>query len=98
MFRAIKPQWLTNDLGVEVSSTGRNTMQYTDGEHVLLLYCDTTVADDGRFGARICLPSDVRWQPPFELERIDAVARVDIAVNLREAWAAVDYAVTIDSG
>lgn len=96
-FRAIAPQWLTNDRGVEISNKDRNTMQYQDGAHVLLLYCDTIMADDGRFGAAILLPPDPRWQPPFESEPIDSVARAAIEKNLLEAWAAVDYRVTIES-
>lgn len=95
MFRAIAPQWLTNDLGVEVSSKDRNLMQYKDGDRVLL-YCDTIVSDDGRYGAAVLLPRDARWQPPFERERIDSSARAAIAANLLEAWAAVDYRVTIE--
>ncbi|WEN13965.1 hypothetical protein PY254_12025 [Rhodanobacter sp. AS-Z3] len=97
MFRAIAPQWLTNDLGVEVSSRDRNTMQYKDGDHVLLLYCDTIVDDDGRFGAAILLPHDAYWQPPFEQERIDSFVRARIEKNLLDAWGAVDYWVTIES-
>lgn len=97
MFRAIAPQWLTNDLGVEVSSKDRNTMQYKDGDHVLLLYCDTIVDDDGRFGAAILLPHDACWQPPFAQERIDSFVRARIEKNLLDAWGAVDYWVTIES-
>lgn len=97
MFRAIAPQWLSNDLGVEVSSKDRNTMQYKDGDRVLLLYCDTIVSDSGRFGAAILLPRDAHWEPPYERERIDSFARAVIEKNLLEAWAAVDYWVTIES-
>lgn len=96
MFRAIAPQWLTNDLGVEVSSKDRNLMQYKDGDHVLLLYCDTIASGDGRYGAAILLPRDARWQPPYDLERIDSFARAVIEKNLLDAWAAVDYWVTIE--
>lgn len=97
MFRAIAPQWLTNDLGIEVSSRDRDTIQYRDGDHVLFLHCDTIADGDGRFGAAILLPQDVRWQPPFEDERIDSFVRTKIARNLLDAWAAVDYWVTIES-
>jgi hypothetical protein len=90
------PQWLTNDRGIEISSRDRNTMHYRDGDRVLLLYCDTVVDDDGRFGAAILLPHDARWQPPFEHELIDDVARAKIERHLLEAWAAVDYRVTIE--
>lgn len=97
MFRAIAPQWLTNDLGVEVSSKDRETMQYKDGDHVLLLYRDAIVDDEGRFGAAILLPRDAHWQPPFEHERIDSFARARIERNLLDAWGAVDYWVKIES-
>lgn len=96
MFRAITPQWLTNDQGVEIASKGRNAMQYTDGDHVLALYCDTIVADDGRFGAAILLPHEVHWQPPYDMVPIDAATRDFIAKNLIDAWRAVDYWVTIE--
>ncbi|WP_426688839.1 hypothetical protein [Rhodanobacter ginsengiterrae] len=97
MFRVIAPYLLTNDSGVEVSRKDRNAMQYRDGDHVLSLYCDTIAADDGRFGAAILLPLDLRWDPPFEQERIDAFVRATIAKNLLEAWQVVDYWVTIES-
>lgn len=97
MFRAIEPYLLVNDSGIEVVRKNRNAMQYRDGDHVLSLYCDTIAADDGRFGAAILLPLDSHWDPPFELERIDAFARATIAKNLLDAWRVVDYWVTIES-
>ncbi len=97
MFRAIKPQWLTNDLGVEVSSAGRNAMKYQDGDHLLMLYCDTMASDDGRFGAAILLPPDAHWLPPDEHEPISRIRRAGIEKNLLQAWAAVDCRVTIQS-
>jgi|GEM_PF-2843724 len=96
MFRAIAPQWLTNDAGIEISSVDRNTMQYRDGERVLFLYCDTVVASDGRFGSAILLPRDAHWQPPFEQERIDSFIRATIEKNLLDAWRVVDYWITIE--
>jgi hypothetical protein len=97
MFRAVEPYLLVSDSGIEVSRKDRNAMQYRDGDHVLSLYCDTTVADDGRFGAAILLPLDLHWDPPFERERIDLAARATIEKNLLESWGVVDYLVTIES-
>jgi hypothetical protein len=97
MFRAIKPQWLTNDLGIEVSSAGRNAMKYRDGDHVLMLYCETIASNEGHFGAAILLPRDAHWLPPYEHQPIDSIGRAVIEKNLLDAWAAVDYRVTIES-
>ena len=97
MFRAIAPQWLTNDSGIEVSRKDRYAMEYRDGDHVLSLYCDPIASGDGRFGAAILLPHDAHWQPPFEQERIDSFARAKIERNLLDAWGAVDYWVKIES-
>lgn len=97
MFRAIAPHQLVNDAGIEISRKDRYAMEYRDGDHVLALYCDPIASDNGRFGAAICLPHDARWQPPFEHERIDEVARVRIERHLLEAWGVIDYRVTIES-
>jgi hypothetical protein len=97
MFRAIAPHQFVNDAGIEISRKDRHAMEYRDGDHVLSLYCDPIASGDGRFGAAICLPHDVRWQPPFEHGLIDDVARARIETHLRDAWGVVDYRVTIES-
>lgn len=89
MFRKVANNYATNDTGIDVRGVSRDTFEYREGNHILRIGREAAVTDDGRPAQIIYLDNFLRWEPPFDKERIVGGDIDRISGNLIAAFAAL---------
>lgn len=90
MFKRIKPGRAENDQGVSITSTGRYSIEYQNGSHLLKLPFECGWDENNHNAYHIYLPLPLKWETPHQDEIITEEQIEQIKKDFSEA-AATDY-------